>query len=144
VYEEHLVSHKTCRAKGYPNQMEFGAFLDFMLAWDNRSSLAGIQYLFPVLDLKGRGYLSQVWVTLAKTLSHDSSGLRKAELGSRSSTSWVCVQCLFPGLDLKGRGHLSQVPVTMQQDWLRTCCLKSQTGAAHPGIVYKICSPCLT
>lgn len=59
VYEEHLVSHKTCRAKGYPDQMDFGAFLDFMLAWDNRSSLAGIQYLFPVLDLKGRGYLSQ-------------------------------------------------------------------------------------
>ncbi len=73
VYEEHLVSHKTCRAKGYPNQMDFGAFLDFMLAWDNRSSLAGIQYLFPVLDLKGRGYLSQVWVTPAKTLSHDVS-----------------------------------------------------------------------
>ena len=66
VYEEHLVSHKTCRAKGYPDQMDFGAFLDFMLAWDNRSSLAGIQYLFPVLDLKGRGYLSQVWVTMQK------------------------------------------------------------------------------
>jgi serine/threonine-protein phosphatase 2A regulatory subunit B'' len=73
VYEEHLVSHKTCRAEGYPNQMDFGAFLDFMLAWDNRSSLAGIQYLFPVLDLKGRGYLSQVWVTLAKTLLHEVS-----------------------------------------------------------------------
>ena len=66
VYEEHLVSHKTCRAKGYPNQMDFGAFLDFVLAWDNRSSLAGIQYLFPVLDLKGRGYLAQVWVTMQK------------------------------------------------------------------------------
>ena len=60
VYEEHVTSHKTQRAKGYPNQMDFGAFLDFMLAWDNRSSLAGIQYLFPVLDLKGRGYLTQV------------------------------------------------------------------------------------
>ncbi len=66
VYEEHLVSHKTCRAKGYPDQMDFGAFLDFMLAWDNRSSMAGIQYLFPVLDLKGRGYLSQVCATMQK------------------------------------------------------------------------------
>lgn len=40
--------------------MDFGAFLDFMLAWDNRGSWAGIQYLFPVLDLQGRGYLRQV------------------------------------------------------------------------------------
>lgn len=40
--------------------MDFGAFLDFMLAWDNRSSWVGIQYFFPALDLKGRGYLTQV------------------------------------------------------------------------------------
>ena len=60
VYEEHVTSHKSHRGEGYPNQMDFGAFLDFMLAWDNRSSWAGIQYFFPVLDLKGRGYLTQV------------------------------------------------------------------------------------
>ena len=60
VYEEHVTSHKSHRGQGYPNQMDFGAFLDFMLAWDNRSSWVGIQYFFPVLDLKGRGYLTQV------------------------------------------------------------------------------------
>ena len=60
VYEEHVTSHKTSRARGHPNQMDFGAFLDFMLAWDNRSSMAGMQYLFPVFDLKGRGFLTQV------------------------------------------------------------------------------------
>ncbi|KAL3144696.1 hypothetical protein ABBQ38_001822 [Trebouxia sp. C0009 RCD-2024] len=59
VYEEHATSHKSRRGPGYPNQMDFGAFLDFMLAWDNRNSWAGIQYFFPVLDLKGRGYLTQ-------------------------------------------------------------------------------------
>lgn len=60
VYEEHVTSHKSHRGRGYPNQMDFGAFLDFMLAWDNRSSWVGICYFFPVLDLKGRGYLTQV------------------------------------------------------------------------------------
>ena len=60
VYEEHVTSQKSQRGPGYPNQMDFGAFLDFMLAWDNRNSWAGIQYFFPVLDLKGRGYLTQV------------------------------------------------------------------------------------
>ena len=66
VYEEHVTSHKTSRARGYPNQMDFGAFLDFMLAWDNRSSMAGMRYLFPVFDLKGRGFLTQVLIALAR------------------------------------------------------------------------------
>lgn len=60
VYEEHVTSHKSKREQGYANQMDFGAFLDFMLAWDNRGTWAGIRYFFPVLDLKGRGYLAQV------------------------------------------------------------------------------------
>ena len=60
VYEEHVTSYKSPRAKGYSDQMDFGAFLDFMLAWDNRSNWASIQYLFPVFDLKGTGYLTQV------------------------------------------------------------------------------------
>lgn len=40
--------------------MDFGAFLDFKLAWENRASSAGLAYFMPVLDLKGRGYLTQV------------------------------------------------------------------------------------
>ena len=48
--------------------MDFGAFLDFMLAWDNRSSWAGIQYFFPVLDLQGRGHLRQVTVLSSCTM----------------------------------------------------------------------------
>ena len=57
-----MTSVKTHREQGYADQMDFGAFLDFTLAWDNRGSPAGLQYLFRVLDLKGRGYLTQVRV----------------------------------------------------------------------------------
>lgn len=31
-----------------------------MLAWDNRATSVGLAYFMPVLDLKGRGYLTQV------------------------------------------------------------------------------------
>ena len=60
LFEEHVTSHKSQRTEGFPNQMDFGAFLDFMLAWDNRGTWTGIQYFFPVLDFSGKGYLTQV------------------------------------------------------------------------------------
>ena len=47
--------------------MDFGAFLDFMLAWENRASPAGLAYFMPVLDLKGRGYLTQVDLPVLKS-----------------------------------------------------------------------------
>lgn len=40
--------------------MRWEAFLDFLLAWEHRGSAAGVRYFFPVLDLRGRGYLTQV------------------------------------------------------------------------------------
>ena len=70
MYEEHVTSHKSQRAEGFANQMDFGAFLDFMLAWDSRSSWIGIQYFFPVLDFTGKGYLTQVTHFLPD-MSHD-------------------------------------------------------------------------
>ena len=39
--------------------MRWEAFLDFLLAWEHRGSAAGVRYFFPVLDLRGRGYLTQ-------------------------------------------------------------------------------------
>ena len=39
--------------------MPWEAFLDFLLAWEHRGSAAGVRYFFPVLDLRGRGYLTQ-------------------------------------------------------------------------------------
>lgn len=60
LFEEHATSDKSQRAEGFPNQMDFGAFLDFMLAWDNRGTWSGIQYFFPVLDVAGKGFLTQV------------------------------------------------------------------------------------
>ena len=83
VYEEHVMSSKSQRGRGYPNQMDFGAFLDFMLAWDNRCSWAGIQYLFPVLDLRGRGYLTQVKHPLLPAMQHK---------GTRASSEASCVK----------------------------------------------------
>ena len=107
LHEEHVTSSKHTRAGGNPNQMDFGAFLDFMLAWENRASPAGLAYFMPVLDLKGRGYLTQVYIT---TLLHLCFGTIKPE-GQRMSRSGI-LQVHHHALLLlsaKGRGHLTQV-----------------------------------
>ena len=46
-------------ASGGRSGMRWEAFLDFLLAWEHRGSAAGVRYFFPVLDLRGRGYLTQ-------------------------------------------------------------------------------------
>ncbi|KAK9830587.1 hypothetical protein WJX81_001917 [Elliptochloris bilobata] len=42
--------------------MRWEAFLDFLLAWEHRGSAAGVRYFFPLFDLRGRGYITQVEV----------------------------------------------------------------------------------
>lgn len=40
--------------------MDFAAFAKFVAAWEDRGHPSAARYFFEVLDLQGRGYLSQV------------------------------------------------------------------------------------
>jgi hypothetical protein len=57
--------------------MGWDAFQDFLLAWEHCGSPAGVRYFFPVLDLRGRGHLTQA----------------RAQPGLRSATSAKCKAC---------------------------------------------------
>lgn len=40
-------------------QMDFAAFCTFCAAWEQRHRPSAVQYFFPLLDLRGCGYLTQ-------------------------------------------------------------------------------------
>ena len=45
---------------GGGGQMDFAAFCTFCAAWEQRHRPASVRYFFPLLDLRGCGYLTQV------------------------------------------------------------------------------------
>ena len=45
---------------GACGQMDFAAFCTFCAAWEQRHRPAAVRYFFPLLDLRGCGYLTQV------------------------------------------------------------------------------------
>ncbi|KAK9808769.1 hypothetical protein WJX72_003243 [[Myrmecia] bisecta] len=60
LFEEHVASSKARRAGGPKGQMDFLAFLDFLLAWENRNMPSAVTYFFSVFDMRSQGYLTQV------------------------------------------------------------------------------------
>lgn len=65
IFEEHAAVKQSSAdgdAVGARKGMDFTSFLDFSLAWDHRSTPPGIRYFFPVLDMNGRGYITQVQI----------------------------------------------------------------------------------
>ena len=70
LFEEHAASLTSSKANSTSHQqrhtaskssgMDFTAFVDFVCAWENRSSPAAVKYFFPVFDMEGHGYLTQV------------------------------------------------------------------------------------
>ena len=64
VIEEHGVPGPSQQASNdevaMPSRgLDFSAYLDFELAWENRSTPAGVRYFFPVLDHGCRGFITQ-------------------------------------------------------------------------------------
>lgn len=58
VFEVHVVNVAGDRGMG--GEMDFSAFLNFLLAWENRGTPAAIRYFFKVFDINERGCLTQV------------------------------------------------------------------------------------
>lgn len=60
VFEEHVAFSRADRRRNVRNEMDMPAFLDFLLAWENRETPQAASYFFKVLDIRGQGYLTQV------------------------------------------------------------------------------------
>ena len=60
VFEEHVAFSRADRRGNVRNEMDMSAFLDFLLAWENRETPQAAKYFFKVLDIRGQGYLTQV------------------------------------------------------------------------------------
>ena len=60
VFEEHVAFSRADRRSNVRNEMDISAFLDFLLAWENRETPQAAKYFFKVLDIRGKGYLTQV------------------------------------------------------------------------------------
>ena len=60
VFEEHVAFSRADRRSNMRNEMDLSAFLDFLLAWENRDTPQAAKYFFKVLDIRGQGYLTQV------------------------------------------------------------------------------------
>ncbi|KAI0510774.1 hypothetical protein KFK09_011383 [Dendrobium nobile] len=56
AFDEHVRRGKM--GGGNAREMDFGSFLDFVLALENKDTPEGLTYLFRCLDLHGRGYLT--------------------------------------------------------------------------------------
>ncbi|XP_028547862.1 probable serine/threonine-protein phosphatase 2A regulatory subunit B'' subunit TON2 [Dendrobium catenatum] len=56
AFDEHVRRGKM--GGGNAREMDFGSFLDFVLALENKDTAEGLTYLFRCLDLHGRGYLT--------------------------------------------------------------------------------------
>ena len=98
VFEEHVAFSRADRRSNVRNEMDLSAFLDFLLAWENRDTPQAAKYFFKVLDIRGQGYLTQVGG--GRWLSVCVRGATQSTLDSRSCPRQP--SCVLQGVQAGG------------------------------------------
>ena len=131
VFEEHVAFSGADRRSNVRNEMDLSAFLDFLLAWENRDTPQAAKYFFKVLDIRGQGYLTQVGgIRSSSVCAGPARGPGRAGRHPRQAS------CVLRGMQSRGQGCLAQVRKVPGQAWL------SYQGAAQQGWLTEVRGMC--